>query len=151
MQIFRDVVLGVSLISTGALAETVGPDTSYYCHTGVKAPSGSDNDATFFKQVRASCRPGDTIVISNNDTYRAARICDFSRSIATAGGQIICIIAGPERPYSIRRPQGEPIAPATLPACDVLVSAVSSRPAYGRPTPFARSAEIRHVFPSPLW
>jgi hypothetical protein len=74
------------------------PEKSFYCHTGVKAPSGSTNDKAFFDQVRANCRKGDVLVIPNNDTYRAARLCDFSRSVTATGGHIVCVIAGAERP-----------------------------------------------------
>ena len=61
-------------------------------------PCGSSNDKAFFDQVRANCRRGDVLVIPNNDTYRAARLCDFSQSITATGGHIVCVIAGPERP-----------------------------------------------------
>jgi hypothetical protein len=93
------LVLGVGFIAGGAVhAQTRAQDASFYCHTGVKAQSGSSNDKIFFDQVRANCRKDDTIVIPNNDTYRAARLCDFTRSIAATGGHILCVIAGAERP-----------------------------------------------------
>ena len=73
-------------------------EASQYCHSGVKASSGSSNDKAFFDQVRANCRKGDIIIIPNNDTFRAAKLCDFSRSMTAAGGHIVCVIAGAERP-----------------------------------------------------
>src|SRR5262245_22705538 len=96
-------ILGIGFIASGAVyaqmkAQEKAPEASYYCHTGVKAQSGSSNDKAFFDQVRANCRKGDVIVIPNNDTYRAARLCDFTRSVAATGGHILCVIAGAERP-----------------------------------------------------
>src|SRR5262249_39752363 len=97
-------ILGLGFIASGAVyAQTKAQETSSYCHTGVKAQSGSSNDKTFFDQVRANCKKGDVIVIPNNDTYRAARLCDFTRSIAATGGHIMCVIAGAERPTRQRR------------------------------------------------
>jgi hypothetical protein len=92
------VFVVVGLACSGAQAQTPAPENSHYCHTGVKAPSGSSNDKTFFDQIRANCRKGDVLIIPNNDTYRAARLCDFSRSITATGGHIVCVIDGPERP-----------------------------------------------------
>jgi hypothetical protein len=92
-------ILGIGFIASSAVyAQTKAQEASYYCHTGVKAQSGSSNDKAFFDQVRANCRKGDVIVIPNNDTYRAARLCDFTRSVAATGGHIVCVIAGAERP-----------------------------------------------------
>ena len=96
-------ILGIGFIASGAVyaqtkAQEKPPEAGYYCHTGVKAQSGSSNDKAFFDQVRANCRKGDVIVIPNNDTYRAARLCDFTRSMAATGGHIVCVIAGVERP-----------------------------------------------------
>src|SRR5690242_6179714 len=86
-------IVAVGFIASGAVhAQPKAQETSFYCHTGVKAQSGSSNDKTFFDQVRANCRKGDVIVIPKNDAYRAARLCDFTRSIAAAGGQIMCAI-----------------------------------------------------------
>lgn len=104
--IVAGLLVAASLAGSGAHAQTPAsvqmpapaPENSYYCHTGVKAQSGSSNDKAFFDQVRANCRRGDVLVIPNNDTYRAARLCDFSQSITATGGHIVCMIAGPERP-----------------------------------------------------
>jgi hypothetical protein len=98
-KIAASLLASVGLIVCGAVyAQTKAQEASYYCHTGVKAQSGSSNDKAFFDQVRANCRKGDVIVIPNNDTYRAARLCDFTRSVAATGGHIVCVIAGAERP-----------------------------------------------------
>jgi hypothetical protein len=41
-------------------------EASQYCHSGVKASSGSGNDKAFCDQFRANCRKGDIIIIPNN-------------------------------------------------------------------------------------
>jgi hypothetical protein len=55
------------------------------------------NDATGFAELR-KCAKGDTIIIPAGSGSVVARVCDFTRSMILAGGNVICMMQDGERP-----------------------------------------------------
>jgi hypothetical protein len=71
-------------------------EPSAYCRAGDAAlfqGSGESELAT----VQQSCRRGDIIAISTSaqgSVFQIGRLCDFSKAIVNAGGQVLCALTG---------------------------------------------------------
>ncbi|MEJ0068337.1 MAG: hypothetical protein WDO24_05965 [Pseudomonadota bacterium] len=78
----------------GSMAQDGGG--SAYCSAGSIAMLQDSTDKEI-GEVRAKCRPGDTIRIpgGRGGDMAVARVCDFSKAIANAGGMVICVVAAP--------------------------------------------------------
>lgn len=64
---------------------------SAYCSSGAGAFTVSDESG--FAEVKQKCKPGDTILIPGGSTGAIAKVCDFSRSVVTTAGSVICVLA----------------------------------------------------------
>jgi hypothetical protein len=67
-----------------------GPTPSAYCSSGAGAFTLSQEQG--FAETRQKCKPGDTILLPGGSTGAIARICDFSRSIVSTDGLVICTV-----------------------------------------------------------
>jgi hypothetical protein len=67
---------------------------STYC---VSAAAGFlQSDATGYAAL-SGCNRGDTVIIPGGSTSVVAQVCDFTRSIVAAGGNVVCSIVVPAR------------------------------------------------------
>jgi hypothetical protein len=71
-------------------------EPSAYCRAGAAALFQGSGDAEM-AAVQQSCRRGDIIAISaaaQGSTFQIGRLCDFSKAIVAAGGQVLCALTG---------------------------------------------------------
>jgi hypothetical protein len=92
-------VIGV-VVCAGTVSEgwgqTVTPSTpsagtSAYCSSGSSAFTISDEQG--LSETTQKCRPGDTILIPGASTGAIAKVCDFSRTIVSTAGSVLCVVA----------------------------------------------------------
>jgi hypothetical protein len=92
------------LYCVGAHAQAPAPtarvapaqEPSAYCRAGAAALFLGSGDAEI-ATVQQSCRRGDIIAISTasqGSVFQIGRLCDFSKAIVNAGGQIVCVLTG---------------------------------------------------------
>ena len=94
-QPFRTAVLAVGLLaiaSTGSHART----KSHYCAAAsttlaVGAVVGEVGDKEY-AEVKQKCQAGDTIIIPNGISHVVAAMCDFDKTIVSAGRSVICVL-----------------------------------------------------------
>ena len=70
------------------------PPASAYCLAASAAFLESDAKAS--DEVR-KCTRGDTVVIPSRNASAVARMCDFSKAVATLGDNVVCVLVSPER------------------------------------------------------
>jgi hypothetical protein len=70
------------------------PPVSAYCLPASVAFLESDAKAS--DEVR-KCARGDTVVIPSRNASAVARMCDFSKSVAALGENVVCVLVIPER------------------------------------------------------
>jgi hypothetical protein len=75
----------------GQTAAPPAPTLSAYCSSGAGGFSLSDEQG--YAETKQKCKPGDTILLPGDSTGAIARICDFSRSIVSTAGHVICTVA----------------------------------------------------------
>jgi len=70
------------------------PPVSAYC---LPVSAGFlESEAKASEEMR-KCSRGDTVVIPAQSAGSVARMCDFSKSIVVAGGNVVCSMISPER------------------------------------------------------
>lgn len=96
MRMFLILALLASIAANReASAQTVpppppAPTGSAYCSCGAGAFTLSAEQG--YAETRQKCKPGDTILLPGDTTGAIARICDFSRSIVSTAGLLLCVV-----------------------------------------------------------
>jgi hypothetical protein len=84
-----------ALLTTGpAFAQPALVAPTSYCVGAVAGFMTSDPAGT---EAALKCAKGDIIAIPDERTRIIARLCDFDKSLAVAGGFVICVLNGGER------------------------------------------------------
>jgi hypothetical protein len=78
----------------GAASQAV-VDDSKYCVSGSAGFLTSEEQG--IESSRLKCKSGDTIIIPAARTRIIARLCDFTRTIATAEANVVCVLTGTDR------------------------------------------------------
>jgi hypothetical protein len=82
-------------LAPAARAATV-QEPSAYCRSGAAILFQGSGDAEL-AAVQQGCRRGDIIAISaaaQGSVFQIGRLCDFSKAIVNAGGQIVSVLTG---------------------------------------------------------
>jgi hypothetical protein len=101
------IILIALLSATAALCQTApgappraaaapGAEPTAYCRAGAAALFQGAGEAEL-ASVQQSCRRGDIIAISaagQGSTFQIGRLCDFTKAIVSAGGQVLCVLVG---------------------------------------------------------
>jgi hypothetical protein len=80
----------------GSLKAAAPAEPSAYCRAGAAALFQGSGEAEL-AAVQQNCRRGDVIAISaagQGSTFQIGRLCDFTKAIVNAGGQIVCVLSG---------------------------------------------------------
>ena len=80
---------------TRAAPRTASPADSY-CISGSAGFLVSEDQG--IAESKSKCKRGDTVVIPAAKTRIIARLCDFTKSIFTAGENAVCVLTGTDRP-----------------------------------------------------
>jgi hypothetical protein len=84
-----------ALLTTGpAFAQPALAAPTSYC---VGAVFGFFTSDTAGIEAAPKCAKGDVIAIPSEKTRIIALLCDFDKSLAVAGGSVICVLNGGER------------------------------------------------------
>lgn len=78
-------------------APKAAAEPSSYCRSGAAVVLASAGEAEI-ATVQQVCRRGDIIAInaaSQGSVFAIGRLCDFSKSIVNAGGQVVCSLGAP--------------------------------------------------------
>jgi len=72
------------------------PDGSGYCVSGSAGFLSSEDQG--IAESRSKCKRGDSVIIPTAHARIIARLCDFTKSIVPAGGNVVCVLTGADRP-----------------------------------------------------
>lgn len=89
-------IASIVLLTAQADAQPIPQEPSAYCRSAAQAFFQASGDSEY-AAVRQKCRRGDTIAILTNSqgaVFQVARLCDFTKAIATVGLSTICVLAG---------------------------------------------------------
>jgi hypothetical protein len=96
-----------------ATAARPAPEPSAYCRAGTAALFQGAGEAEM-AAVQQGCRRGDIVAISTSSqgsVFAIGRLCDFSKAIVNAGGQVLCALTG-TRGDPIARTRARAITPS---------------------------------------
>lgn len=80
--------------SSAAPPKPAAAPPSNYCVTASGGFLRSDADGY---AALNSCSRGDTVVLPGGSTSVIAQVCDFTKAIVAAGGNVVCSIISPAR------------------------------------------------------
>ena len=91
-----DVVAAQSQTPPRAAPRAASPaDKSGYCISGSAGFLISEDQG--IAESKSKCKRGDTVIIPAARTRIIARLCDFTKSILTAGENAVCVLTGTDR------------------------------------------------------
>ena len=73
-----------------------GSDNTSYCVSGAAGFLTSEEHG--IEATRSKCKRGDTMIIPATRTRIIARLCDFTKAVVTAEGNVVCVLTGTDRP-----------------------------------------------------
>lgn len=70
-------------------------EASHYCVSGSAGFLTSEEQG--IEATKLKCKRGDTLIIPAAKTRIVARLCDFTRAVIVAEGNVVCVLAGIDR------------------------------------------------------
>jgi hypothetical protein len=93
---FTAGVVGVAMCGAiyASITDSVAQEAPRYCSASAFANATNELPEPIIQAIRQRCAIGDTIMVSASQIMVIGRVCDFGKTIANAGRNVVCAFAG---------------------------------------------------------
>lgn len=93
---FTAGVMGIAMCGAiyASITDSVAQEAPRYCSASAVANANSDVPEPIIQAIRQRCKLGDTIMVDASQIMVIGRVCDFGKTIANSGRNVVCVFAG---------------------------------------------------------